>query len=84
MIPLIIGEIMKFMLMLLVLGGCATGSVVNFEKIVQRRASYDFNCPESYIKTNQMSFTEYAAQGCGQKQEYSVKCSLGPCIAKPQ
>ncbi len=75
---------MKILLMLLFLGGCATSSVVNFEAIVKKRASYDFNCPENYVTTIQMSFTDYGAQGCGQKQEYSVKCSLGPCVAQPK
>ncbi len=75
---------MKILLMLLFLGGCATSSVVNFENIVKKRASYDFNCPENYVTTIQMSFTDYGASGCGQKQEYSVKCSLGPCVAQPK
>lgn len=69
--------------MLLMFSSCATNSVVNFEGVVKKRASYDFNCPESYVTTIQMSFTKYGAQGCGQKQEYDVSCSLGPCVAQP-
>lgn len=75
---------MKKLAFLLVLSGCATSNIVNFEAVVKKRASYDFNCPENYITTVQMSFSDYGAQGCGQKQEYTVKCSLGPCVAQPK
>jgi hypothetical protein len=71
-------------LILLSLNGCSTGNVINFEAIVKKRASYDFNCPENYINTLQMSYTQYGAKGCGQQQEYVVKCSLGPCVAQPK
>ena len=75
---------MKMFMLLFLVGGCATSGLVNLESIVKKRASFDFNCAESYITTIQMSFTHYGAQGCGQKKEYEVKCSLGPCVAHPK
>ena len=75
---------MKKLWILFILGGCATTNIVNFEGIVKKRASYDFNCPENYITSIQLGLTDFGAQGCGQKQEYSIKCSLGPCVAQPK
>jgi len=61
--------------------GCSTAGLVDFEKVVKKRASYDFNCPENYVQTIQLTLTQYGAKGCGKQSEYEVKCSLGPCVA---
>jgi hypothetical protein len=67
--------------LLLIMAGCATSAVANFESVVKKRASFDFNCPENYVSVIAEGITRYAAQGCGKKGVYEVKCSLGPCIA---
>ncbi len=75
---------MKLISLLLFVGSissCSTGGLVDFEKVVKKRASYDFNCPENYVQTIQLTLSKYGAKGCGQQNEYEVKCSLGPCVA---
>ena len=67
--------------------GCSStggGPLPNFETVVLKRASYDFNCSESSIKTIQYKLLEYGAKGCGKERNYKVRCdNLGPCVADP-
>lgn len=71
-------------LIILVMASCASTGVGNFESIVQKRASFDFNCPEQYVTVIPEGLTTFAAKGCGGQASYTVHCSLGPCIAKIQ
>lgn len=61
--------------------GCTQAPIANFDQVVKKRASFDFNCPENYVQVIAEGFTRYAAQGCGKKAAYEVKCSIGPCVA---
>ena len=72
----------KWMLMFAMIG-CAGTPIANFENTVQKRAAFDFSCPESYVSVIADGLTEYSASGCGKKARYQVKCSIGPCVAKP-
>ena len=77
----------KWIILILISAGCASteGPLPNFESVVLKRASFDFNCPESSIKTIQYKLLEYGAKGCSKERNYKVRCdTLGPCIADPQ
>lgn len=62
---------------------CTTTGIGNLEAVVVKKAAFDFNCPESAISILAEGITTYAAKGCGRQDVYEVKCSLGPCVAKP-
>lgn len=66
---------------LTIFGACTQAPIANFDQVVKKRASFDFNCPENYVSVIAEGFTRYAAQGCGKKGVYEVKCSIGPCVA---
>lgn len=74
-------------LIVVIVAGCGsagTGPLPNFETVVLKRASFDFNCSESSIKTIQYKLMEFGAKGCGKERNYKVRCdSLGPCVADP-
>ena len=70
-----------FLSLMLFFMGCTQVSIANFDQVVKKRASFDFNCPENYVSVIAEGFTKYAAKDCGKKASYDVKCSIGPCVA---
>lgn len=75
-------KILILILIGLIAAGCTSGSIGNLEQVVQKRASFDFNCPEQYVQVLPMGITSFEAKGCGGSGKYQVSCSLGPCVAK--
>ena len=62
--------------------GCSSNPTMNPAQLVERRASYDFNCQESRVEVAKGSDDSYAAKGCGMQAAYVIHCSVGPCVAK--
>lgn len=75
---------MKYILPLLsfITISCTTSPLGGLDKVAKKRASFDFNCPEQYITVIPEGYDKFAVKGCGQKANYIVKCSLGPCTAE--
>lgn len=71
---------MKYLLLmsLLMIASCASHHKIG-QSEVKEYASYQLNCPMNKIELKKLNNNSYEAKGCGDKGNFKVMCSLGPC-----
>lgn len=67
------------LMILLMIASCASHHKIG-QSEVKEFASYQLNCPINEIELKKISYNNYEAKGCGDKGEFKVMCSLGPCF----
>ena len=72
--------IKRTIVMSLFLLSCSTTSTKNPETGVRKKAAFDFQCGQSSIEVKKEDQV-YLARGCGKTATYTVRCTLGPCMA---
>ncbi|MBC77612.1 MAG: hypothetical protein CME64_16525 [Halobacteriovoraceae bacterium] len=71
---------MKFLVLCFLALSCAHHTKTSPDKIVAKRAMYDFNCELEEVTVTAHA-DSFKATGCNQSGEYEVQCSIGPCQA---